>query len=263
MISQFYNDFRVIKQKRQIWMYLSISDVKSRFRRSKFGISWLIMQQLAFSLGAGFIWAAVFGLEPSDFIPFLTVGFATWGFISGVATEGCMTFIVAGGYLKQLPLPQQLFIARTLFTQVMYFTVGLLTAIFILIIFGAFHPYNLLLSVPGLILLIFYGWGTTKLVAYLGIKYRDLAHALASVFNLLFVLTPVIYPAEVLIQKGLQIVVFGNPFASLIEIVRFPLINGELPSFEHYLVVILFIAAILLFGNRLIEKWERMVAYWV
>ena len=135
MLAQLLEDAHIAKQKRNIWYYLSISDVKSRFRRSKFGVGWLILQQLAFSLGAGYIWATVFGLKPADFIPFLTVGFATWGFLSGVATEGCMSFVIAGGYLKQLPLPQQLFICRTLFTQIIYFGVGIFTALFILMIF--------------------------------------------------------------------------------------------------------------------------------
>ena len=262
MIKKFKNDICVITQKRRIWYYLSISDVKSRFRRSKFGLAWLVFQQLAFSLGAGLIWATVFGLKPSEFIPFLTVGFAIWGFISGIAMEGCMTFIVAGGYLKQMPLPQQIFIARTMFTQFLYFSVGLLTAILILVLFGSFQLMNVLLSFPGLVILFGYGYFTTNLFSYLGVRYRDLAHALSSLFNLLFVVTPVIYPSEVLISKGLHIVVFGNPFASLIEIIRLPLVDGELPYIGHYMVALCFVFLISVLSSLVSSKWERMVAYW-
>ena len=107
-----------------IWSYLSSSDVKNRFRRSKLGILWPILQQLAFSLGAGIIWTAVFRLEPEEFIPFLTLGFAIWGFIAAALTEGCSAFVIAHGYLKQLPLPQSIFILRTLRTQLIVFSIG-------------------------------------------------------------------------------------------------------------------------------------------
>lgn len=245
-----------------IWSYLAIQDLKSRFRRSRIGILWVVLQQLVFSLGAGFIWATVFHQSPGDFIPFLTVGFAVWGFIAAVMTEGCGAFVIAHGYLKQLPLPQSIFIFRTLLAQFFFLAVGITTALGVLILFGKFNPIGLLLALPGVILLILYAYGAVGCMAYLGLRYRDLQHALGGVFNLLFVLTPVIYPPEVLLKKGLHIAIYGNPLGSLIEVVRQPLLHGVMAGYEHYLVASIFAGILIAFRTFFGKKWRRFVPFW-
>lgn len=245
-----------------VWSYLSSSDIKNRFRRSKLGILWPILQQLAFSLGAGIIWAAIFHLKPEDFIPFLTLGFAIWGFIAASMTEGCSAFVIAHGYLKQLPLPQSIFILRTLLTQLIFLSIGLTTALAVLLYFGKLTLIGLTLAIPGIFILILYGYGAIGSLAYLGLRYRDLQHGLTGMFSLLFVVTPVIYPAEVLIKKGFALAIYGNPFASLIEVVRFPILNGELADPIHYIVSSSFALVLVLLRFQLGSRWSRFVPFW-
>jgi len=255
-------EFRLAIDNFQMWTYLSGSDVKNRFRRSKLGIMWPILHQLAFSIGAGIIWATVFHLKPEDFIPFLTLGFSIWGFIAVSMTEGCSTFVIAHGYLKQLPLPQSIFIFRTLLTQLIFLAIGLATALGVLLYFGKLTLFGLVLGAPGILILIVYAYGAIGSLAYLGLRYRDLQHGLAGILSLLFVVTPVIYPAEVLIKKGFALAIYGNPFASLIEVVRYPILNGELADPTHYLVSSAFALVLVLLRFQLGSRWSRFVPFW-
>jgi ABC-type polysaccharide/polyol phosphate export permease len=223
---------------------------------------WPILHQLSFSVGAGFIWAAVFHLQPGDFIPFLTMGFAIWGFISASLTEGCSAFVIAHGYLKQLPLPQSIFIFRTLLTQLIFLMIGLFTALSIMIFYDKLALIGLALCIPGLLILIIYAYGAIGSLAYLGLRYRDLPHGLAGVMSLLFVVTPVIYPADVLIAKGFAFAIYGNPFASLIEVVRYPLLNGVFAAPEHYIASSLFALVLCIIRFELGSRWGRYVAFW-
>ena len=256
------NELQIAIKYFHIWTYLSISDVKNRFRRSKLGVLWPILHQLAFSIGAGIIWANVFHLDPAEFIPFLTLGFAIWGFISGSMTEGCSSLVVAHGYLKQLPLPQSIFIFRSLLTQLIFLIIGLVTAMGILLYFGKLTVIGVLLGIPGIFILIIYAYGAIGSLAYLGLRYRDLQHGLTGLFSLLFVVTPIIYPADVLIQKGLAFAVYANPFASLIEVVRLPILSGNLASLTHYLVSSLFALLFVVLRYQLGSRWGRFVVYW-
>jgi ABC-type polysaccharide/polyol phosphate export permease len=206
------------------------------------------LQQLSFSLGAGLIWAAVFNLKPEDFIPFLTLGFAIWGFIAAVMSEGCYCFVVAHGYLKH--------------TQCIYLAIGFFTALALLLFFDKLTFIGLLISVPGLIILILYGYSAIGLMAYLGLRFRDLQHGLAGLFNLLFVVTPVIYPADVLIKKGFSVAIYGNPFASLIEVVRYPILNSEFADPIHYLISIIFVTLFLSLRFFIGSRWSRFVPFW-
>lgn len=257
-----WREFMLAKRNYLIWSYLSKSDVINRFRRSKLGLLWPILQQLSFSLGAGLIWATVFNLKPVNFIPFLTLGFAIWAFIAAVMCEGCYTFVVAHGYLKQLPLAQSLFIFRTLYTQLIYLAIGFFTALSLLFFFGKLTYIGLLCSMPGICILILYGYSGIGLMAYLGLRYRDLQHGLAGLFNLLFVVTPVIYPADVLINKGFSVAIYGNPFASLIEVVRYPILNSEFADPIHYLTSAIFVLLLLFLRFYIGLRWSRLVPFW-
>jgi ABC-type polysaccharide/polyol phosphate export permease len=99
-------------------------------------------------------------------------------------------------------------------------------------------------------------------MAYMGLRYRDLQHALPSIFSLLFIVTPVIYPPEILVKKGASYILYLNPFTSLIEVVRSPLLEGSLASTEHYIISIL-MSLIMLYCKYFIEKkWRRFVPFW-
>lgn len=254
-ISQFLVNRRII-------FYLSSSDIKSRFRGSRLGIIWPILQQLAFSLGAGLIWSNVFQLDAGDFIPFLTLGFAIWGFIATALTEGCSSFVVAHGYLKQLPLSHSIFIFRTTITQVFFLALGVMTAIGVLVCFGRLSVLGLLMSLPGLGLLLFFGYAAIGSLAYLGLRYRDLQHGIAGILSLLFVLTPVIYPSDLLIKKGLSFAIYINPLASLIEIVRYPILHQTFADEIHYIISCIFIVALISMRFLLAQRWGRYVPFW-
>lgn len=220
-----------------------------------------MIHQLAFSLGAGLIWAAVFGSDPATFIPFLTVGFAVWGYLAGSMIEGCGTFVVAHGYLKQLPLNQTIFIHRTVIVQSIYAFVGILTAVAVSAAYGHFAPENILYSIPGILLLLAYSLSSVSLMAYLGIRFRDIQHALGGIFNLLFVCTPVIYPPSILTQKGIVYAVYINPFASLIEIVREPLLHGRFADDMYYIIAIFFVLIVFCLSKFSKNALKNQVAF--
>lgn len=257
-----FQELIIAKNNYPIWSYLSKSDVINRFRRSRLGLLWPILHQLSFSLGAGLIWATLFNLNPVDFIPSITLGFAIWAFISAAIMEGCYAFVVAHGYLKQLSLPQSIFIFRTLYTQLIYLSLGFITAIITLFIFDSLSFFGLLLSLPGIFILIFYGYSTIGLMAYLGLRYRDLQHAFGSLLNFFFVFTPVIYPANMLAKKGFSFAIYLNPFASLIEIVRYPILNNTFADPIYYLISTIFVIFLLFLRFKIGSRWSRYVPFW-
>lgn len=257
------NEIQVIFRTLPVWSYLSHFDIKSRFRRSVAGIFWLVLHQLAFSLGAGVIWANLFGLKPGEFIPFLTLGFAIWGFIAASLSDGCLTFLNASVYLKQLKVNQSTFIARAVYTQAIYFAIGVGTALCILIFFGKFTIVGILYAIPGLVLLILTSYGVMGTTAYIGMRFRDVQHAITGLLSLLFVSSPVIYPAEILVQRGLEFVVYFNPIAAFLEIVRYPILNSSFADGVYYIVA-LGTASVFIFTRFYFQKtWGRYIVFWV
>ncbi|GAB4163346.1 MAG: hypothetical protein Tsb006_2280 [Rickettsiaceae bacterium] len=256
------NVLKVAKEYFDLYYFLAKQDIRTRFRRSYLGVGWLVVQQLMFALVASIVWSRMFGIDVSTFIPFLVIGITVWGFIVASMVDSCNIFIQSRGYLKQFPLPQPVFILRFLVTNFYYLFIGLLSAAAIFLYFNKLSIPGILYTIPGLVILVVYFYAASGSMAYLGLRYRDFQHALSGIFSLLFIITPVIFPPEILIKKGISIVIYMNPYAALIEVVRYPIINGKLAGIEQYAIAIGFTASLLIFQMLLAKRWGRLVPFW-
>jgi ABC-type polysaccharide/polyol phosphate export permease len=246
-----------------LWTKLAELDVGLRFRRSKLGILWLVVPSLAFAFGAGFIWANLFRQPPGDFIPFVALGFAIWGYLAGSLVEGGNVFVNAQGYIRQVPLPLGVFVYRTFAAQTLYFLIGLLTGLATVLIFKGFDPIGLGRGLLGLSMLILFSFSAVYMMAFLGARFRDIPMALQSLLQILFVVSPVIYPASILEERGLHFVAAANPLACLIEVVRTPIVTGEWADPIYYAVAGGVTAAFLLTAALFHALWAKKVVYWL
>lgn len=220
-----------------VWRALAVLDMRMRFRRSYFGVAWMVFNQLIFALGAGYLWASILNVPPENFIPTLAIGLACWGFISGLLLEGCATFPTAAGYLRQLPLPRMVFIFRVVMVQATFLGIGLVTSVAVMAAFGVQPGLGVLAALPGLIMVLALGVLVVTSISFLGSRYRDLQHGLAMLLQLLFVVTPILYPPSVLVERGLEWAVHVNPLTAVIEVVRYPLLHDDFAPALHYQIV--------------------------
>lgn len=232
------NLYRAIRYHREIWMFLAVQDIQSRFRRSYFGVLWMVAHQLTFALGGGLIWSAIFNLDPSAFIPSIAAGFAIWGFIASSFVEGSNSFIMSQGYIRQVSMPVQIFILRHWAASLVNLLVGTIVALCLAILFKGPHViFGLPALACGVVFLAFCMLTVNATMSFLGVIYGDLTHALAGIFQMLFVVSPVIYPPQVLYDRGLGWFVALNPFTSMIEIVRVPILEQTFADPFNYGIV--------------------------
>ena len=78
----------------------------------------------------------------------------------------------------------------------------------------------------GILLLFLAGWAVTSVVSFVNVAFRDTQHILEIAFQILFYLTPIIYPVEVLAPTRVGWVLSCNPLLPFLDLVRAPLIQG-------------------------------------
>jgi len=222
-----------------------------------------VLPSLAFAFGAGFIWANLFQQPVSEFIPFVALGFAIWGYMAGCLVEGGHVFMNAQGYIRQVPLPLAVFVYRTFAAQSLYFAIGLMTGIATILVFKGFDPAALAKGLVGLSFLVLFCFSTVYLMAFIGARFRDIPMALQSLLQILFVVSPVIYPARILEERGLHIVAAANPLACLIEVVRTPMVTGDWADPVYYAVAAGVTLAFLLTAALFHALWAKKVVFWL
>ncbi|WP_370279661.1 hypothetical protein, partial [Pontibacterium sp.] len=107
------------------------------------------------------------------------------------------------------------------------------------------------------------GFFVSVFCGLVGAKYRDLSHGLSNVFQLLFVLTPVIYPPELLLSKGLWFAVYFNPLSSFIQIVRVPIVDQSFAPLIDYLVVFVVLLIAIVSSKIASSRLEKRIAYYL
>ncbi len=253
--------FRGIWRDRHIVFSLVNKDLQMKYRRSKLGVFWAILMPMGLAVIIGAVYAIVFSSDPREFIPLIFAGLNPWLFLSGTADGGTMAFIGAEGYLKQTNVNAQIFPLRVTlvnFVNLLYALLAFL-AVYIFLRPQWFGP-QMLMTIPGLIIMFVFSWGMANISAVANLKLRDYQPMQSLVFQGLFYATPIIFPASMLAEKGFALVYQVNPFYYMLEIVKSP-IQGKPVESSVYLVAVV-LALVLFAGSiRLVMKTKKGIAF--
>lgn len=241
---------------------LGWQDVRARYRRSALGPFWITLSMGVMIGTIGIVFGQIFNTPMQEYLPFLTIGMILWSFIASVVNEGSLGFIAAEGIIKQLPIPLFVHIMRMIWRNLLILMHNLVIFPIVLIIVGKPLGWEALLSIPGLMLVVInLGW-LCLLLAVICARYRDLPQMIASVLQVIFYLTPVMWLPSLLPARASTYLLDFNPAFHLLEITRAPLL-GHAPSALNWqvsagLAVMGWIVALLFFG-----RYRRRIAYWL
>jgi ABC-type polysaccharide/polyol phosphate export permease len=216
---------------RNFWLSLVVNDLHLRYRRSVLGVGWSMLHPLATALVMGVVFHEIFHRPVREYLPYLFCGLAYWAYVTTVALQGCQSYIQAESYIRQHPLPLAVYPLRMTLGAMIHFLIAVvLVVVLSLVLRGPEHLPDVLSLVGGLLMLLAFGWGVSILTGYVNVAFRDTQHILEVVFQMLFYLTPIIYPEGMLPNTRFGWLFAYNPFGPFLDLVREPLINGRAAS---------------------------------
>jgi len=246
-----------------IWLRLGIQDVRLRFRRSTLGVGWIFLNLAVMIVAIGLIYGRLLGQELNKFLPFLTVGIVTWGYLTSSIVEGGSAFIASEGYIKQIGLPLFVYVLRSFISVSLVMLLSMLAYFVVAMLYGVSFALGIFWAVPGLLLVGVVALLLIATFAYLNTRFRDATHLAATVLQVLFYVTPVIWPPEVLRDKGLPWVLDYNPFYHLLEVVRQPLLYSEPATTMNYLMVGTLIVGLAIISWGCARCYHQQVVYFL
>jgi len=245
----------------RVWFHMGVQDVKSRFRNSVLGPSWILINLAAVIGAVGLIYGRLFHQPMNEFLPFLTIGIVVWSFISSSLVEGASAFVVAEGYIKQFPFPKIIYLYRAMVPYVIVFSIGLVIFFVAMALYQRHIGWGALWVIPGFALFLLINFFHLVIVAHVGVRFRDLPHLLGSLIQIAFYLTPVIFTVAMLKDRGLAFVYMFNPLYYLIEIVRYPLLNSALPPVEVVYVSLGYCVFMGIVAFLVVRKMSQRIVY--
>jgi lipopolysaccharide transport system permease protein len=220
----------------RIWFALGLNDIMARYRGSVLGPFWITLTTAVFVMGIGFLYAGLMKVSIERYLPWMTTGLVIWGLISQTVLEGGDAFISAANILRQTAMPIPLFVWRVVWRNLITFVHQAPVLIAVGLKFHYLFRINLLEASAGLILIVINISWAALFVAIVSARYRDFQQVLASLTQLLFFLSPVLWIPNQMKGYGGKIMML-NPIVHMLNVLRGPLLGEGFSGFSALFLI--------------------------
>jgi ABC-type polysaccharide/polyol phosphate export permease len=220
---------------RHFWLALVRVDLRRSYRHSILGLGWSLLLPLMMTVVLCTVFANLFNVQVRTFAPYLLAGLTVWNFISAVLSQGCQSFLQGESYIRQHPAPLAIYPLRTTLGAGIHLLAGLVVVLGLVWCVQGVHNLPALVSLlPTLFVLFVLSWALAVCMGVVNILFQDAQHLTQVLLQVLFYLTPIMYPSQLLRNRGLGWVADWNPLSAFLELVRAPLVYAEFPPLSAY-----------------------------
>jgi ABC-2 type transport system permease protein/lipopolysaccharide transport system permease protein len=219
-------DLHAAIQRRDEWLVLAMHDIRQRYRRSALGPIWITLVMAFQIMGIALIYTTVFAQELTTYLPYLSAGFTVWALIIGLLVDGTICFINASVRIRTIIGPISTNLFRLVVQHLIIFLHNFVIVIIVFTIFLYNPGWQVVLMLPGLVLMLANLAWIVLLLAIFATRYRDIPLMVSSLAVFFFLVTPVMWRPG-MVGTASPLLAF-NPFYYLLELVRGPLIGEPL-----------------------------------
>ena len=224
-----------------IWLRIGLQDIRMRYRRSAVGVGWIFVNLAIMVIAVGVVYSKLLGQNLKEFLPFLTVGLISWGYLTSSIIEGGNAFIVSEGYIKQIGLPIYVYVFRFFVSITTTMLISLPAYLIVALVYSVHFQWGVLWVVPGILLVGMVSFLLIAIFSHLNARFRDASHIASVGLQVIFFVTPIIWPPDILRKRAMNWVIDFNPFYHLLEVVRSPLTVSQPAALMSYFVVLILI----------------------
>jgi lipopolysaccharide transport system permease protein len=241
---------------------LSVHRISVRYKQTRLGILWAILQPLALMLVFGLMFSFLGG-APSRDVPYAVFAYAgllPWtAFSTGLSTSSS-ALTSHGALLAKVAFPREILPLTYAVAALVDLAIGSTVLATLMIWYRVPVTATSLWAVAALAVLSMLLVGTGLLVSALHVRHRDVGLAIPVVLQVWMFLTPVLYPllaAKHALSPAVYRVYILNPMTGVVETFRRGLVLQQAPDFGA-LAVSGLIAATLLPAAYLYFKFSEL-----
>lgn len=230
--------WRDLRASRELAWRLFVRDLSAQYRQSLFGVLWAFIPPIVTSIIFIFLQSRNvlnFGETDIPYPAFVLVGTMLWQMFSESINAPLRSVTAAKPLLVKINFPREALIVSA-FYLVLFNT--LIKVIIIAVVFVMFRlqlTWGLLLAPVAILMLLLLGIFLGLLLTPLGMLYTDVATALPVALQLLFFVTPVVYPPPQTLPFSLIAVL--NPISPPLIAARDLITTGTISNPLAFMIV--------------------------
>lgn len=196
-------------------------EFRTRYRQSALDVAWSLVQPIGVVLIYGFLFSIVLEVD-ADGLPYLAfafAGIAPWRFLSYATSASFPSIVEAHSTITKVYFPREVIPLSVVGASLVDLAIATTILLAVAVVQGVGLAVTALALAPIDLVLVLYVAAFCVVGASVSVFIRDVALLLPLVQQLLFVGSPIMYPAD-LLPEGLQWLNSVNPVAVVVEATR-------------------------------------------
>jgi lipopolysaccharide transport system permease protein len=235
-------------------------DIRLRYRGSVLGPFWLTLSTAVMIGALGVLYSELFKMNIREYLPFLALSLVLWSFISTLVSDACTCFTDYDGLIRSIRMPYFLYAVRVVVRNLLVLAHNIVVILAVYAAFDAWPGWRGVLALPGIALWIVDALAVSLLLGAFCARFRDIPPIVASVMQIAFFVTPIIWKPELVGENARFLPL--NPFYSIMEIVRAPLLGGS-PDVLNWIAAIVSSLILCAIAWALFLRVRGRLAFWV
>jgi lipopolysaccharide transport system permease protein len=251
---------------RELIYFLTKRELQVRYKQSFFGISWAVMQPLIY----GFVFALFFGVvvkvpTPGDlpYAVFAVAGLVPWLFTAQAIQNGSTSLVQDADLISKVYFPRLALPVSKALSLLLDLAIALAVVIVVTLIYGVAIAPTVYLVPAFLILGVITAFAIATLLAAVNVKYRDVQVVVPMLVQVLFFVSPVLYSGTLVgdqAGKAWSYIYSINPMASVVDGMRWALLDQPYPGTANILISVASAALILIGALVYFRRAEQSFA---
>jgi lipopolysaccharide transport system permease protein len=265
---------------RELLINLTMREVRGKYKRTIFGQLWSLANPLALMIIYTLVFAFILRVTPdvgdpsglNVFALWLLCGLLPFNFFSTVLSQGVSSLVSNAGLIQKVSFSRIVLPLSLVGSSAYNWLFEMVVLAIALSIVGAF----VLPWIPGVILIMvllaIFAAGVALMLAIANVYFRDTQYFLSIILQMWTYLTPVIYPAKLVVEQsdkigglaGTSITIadiYGlNPMFHFVEVFRNLLYDNRWPEWEEWVICMLWAFGAFLLGMVVFRRNERNLA---
>ena len=222
--NKFSIGFKELWEYRELFFFFAWRDIKVKYKQTILGVLWAIFQPLILMLVFTVFFYKGLGVSSKDSTPypiFAYTGLIFWNVFSSGVLNASQSMINNANIIKKVYFPRLVIPVSSVLTSLFDFFMTLLVYFCLFVYYKySVSPLLALYIIASLVITSFSTLGIGILMSALNVKYRDFRYVIPFLVQLLFFVSPVIYPTNIIRWKWIQQLLAFNPMSGPIALVR-------------------------------------------
>lgn len=260
-----WSELRALPASYDLLRTLSAHRINVRYKRSRLGIVWAMLQPLSMMVVFTLVFTLIGG-APTEGVPyplFAYTGVLLWSAFSGGLTSAAAALTAHASLVTKVHFPREILPLTYVVVALADLAIGGVLLVVLMAWFNVTITALSLWAFVAIALLTLWLIGAGLLLSALNVKYRDLSLALPVVLQVWMFASPVLYPlsaARHALSDWLYALYIANPMAGIVDTFRRVIVLNEQPDLRALGVSALVTLVLLPIAYAYFKMTEQTVA---